>query len=140
VRDDVKVFLADLQSVQDALIDDSTMNTLDISYDALIQLGNLSMMLTSLATAADAYVIAVEGLQAFTSSAILVDAMHSMLIMSGDIGILSNNILQMADNIGMQADQIILTQQSMDLNAATIQSAIPGAQQMPIVIIAAHSL
>jgi len=116
------------------------MNTLDISYDALIQLGNLSMMLTSLATAADAYVIAVEGLQAFTSSAILVDAMHSMLIMSGDIGILSNNILQMADNIGMQADQIILTQQSMDLNAATIQSAIPGAQQMPIVIIAAHSL
>ena len=147
VRDDVKVFLAELQSVQDALVNDSTMNTLDISYDALIQLGNLSLMLTSLAGAVDAYVIAIEGLQAFTSSATLADAMHSMLMMSADIGILSNNILQMADqilvmsdNIGMQADQIVLTQQTMNLNVATTQTAILGAQQMAIGIIAARSL
>ena len=147
VRDDVKVFLADVQSVQDALSNDSTMNTLDISYDALIQLGNLSLMLTSLAGAVDAYVIAIEGLQAFTSSATLADAMHSMLMMSADIGILSNNILQMADqillmsdNIGMQADQIVLTQQTMNLNVATTQTAILGAQQMAIGIIAARNL
>jgi len=147
VRDDVKVFLADVQSVQDALSNDSTMNTLDISYDALIQLGNLSLMLSSLAGAVDAYVIAIEGLQAFTSSATLAAAMHSMLMMSADIGILSNNILQMADqilvmsdNIGMQADQIVLTQQTMNLNVATTQTAILGAQQMAIGIIAARSL
>ena len=147
VRDDVNVFLADVQSVQDALSNDSTMSTLDISYDALIQLGNLSLMLTSLAGAVDAYVIAIEGLQAFTSSATLADAMHSMLMMSGDIGILSNTILQMADqillmsdNIGMQADQIVLTQQTMNLNVATTQTAILGAQQMAIGIIAARSL
>ena len=147
VRDDVKVFLADVQSVQDALSNDSTMSTLDISYDALIQLGNLSLMLTSLASAVDAYVVAIEGLQAFTSSATLADAMHSMLMMSADIGILSNNILQMADqillmsdNIGMQADQIVLTQQAMNLNVATTQTAILGAQQMAIGIIAARSL
>ena len=147
VRDDVKVFLADVQSVQDALSNDSTMSTLDISYDALIQLGNLSLMLTSLAGAVDGYVIAIEGLQAFTSSATLADAMHSMLTMSADIGILSNNILQMADqilvtsdNIGMQADQIVLTQQTMNLNVATTQTAILGAQQMAIGIIAARSL
>ena len=147
VRDDVKVFLAELQSVQDALVNDSTMNTLDISYDALIQLGNLSLMLTSLAGAVDGYVIAIEGLQAFTSSATLADAMHSMLMMSADIGILSNNILQMADqillmsdNIGMQADQIVLTQQAMNLNVATTQTAILGAQQMAIGIIAARNL
>jgi len=147
VRDDVKVFLAELQSVQDALVNDSTMNTLDISHDALIQLGNLSLMLTSLAGAVDGYVIAIEGLQAFTSSATLADAMHSMLMMSADIGILSNTILQMADNIlvmsdniGMQADQIVLTQQTMNLNVATTQTAILGAQQMAIGIIAARSL
>lgn len=147
VRDDVKVFLADVQSVGGALVNDSTMNTLDISYDALIQLGNLSLMLTSLATAVDAYVVAIEGLQAFTSSATLADALHSMLAMSADIGSLSNNILQMADrillmsdNIGMQADQIVLTQQAMNLNVATTQSAILGAQQMAIGIIAARSL
>ena len=123
------------------------MNTRYISYDALIQLGNLSLMLTSLAGAVDAYVIAIEGLQAFTSSATLADAMHSMLMMSADIGILSNNILQMADqilvmsdNIGMQADQIVLTQQTMNLNVATTQTAILGAQQMAIGIIAARSL
>jgi len=147
VRDDVKVFLAELQSVQDALVNDSTMNTLDISYDALIQLGNLSLMLTSLAGAVDGYVIAIEGLQAFTSSATLADAMHSMLMMSADIGILSNTILQMADNIlvmsdniGMQADQIVLTQQTMNLNVATTQTAILGAQQMAIGMIAARNL
>jgi len=147
VRDDVKVFLAELQSVQDALVNDSTMNTLDISYDALIQLGNLSLMLTSLAGAVDAYVIAIEGLQAFTPSATLADAMHSMLMMSADIGILSNTILQMADNIlvmsdniGMQADQIVLTQQTMNLNVATTQTAILGAQQMAIGMIAARNL
>jgi len=147
VRDDVKVFLAELQSVQDALVNDSTMNTLDISHDALIQLGNLSLMLTSLAGAVDGYVIAIEGLQAFTSSATLADAMHSMLMMSADIGILSNTILQMADNIlvmsdniGMQADQIVLTQQAMNLNVATTQTAILGAQQMAIGIIAARNL
>ena len=147
VRDDVKVFLAELQSVQDALVNDSTMNTLDISHDALIQLGNLSLMLTSLAGAVDGYVIAIEGLQAFTSSATLADAMHSMLMMSADIGILSNTILQMADNIlvmsdniGMQADQIVLTQQTMDLNVATTQTAILGAQQMAIGMIAARNL
>ena len=147
VRDDVNVFLADVQSVQDALSNDSTMNTLDISYDALIQLGNLSLMLTSLAGAVDAYVIAIEGLQAFTPSATLADAMHSMLMMSADIGSMSNTILQMADqillmsdNIGMQADQIVLTQQTMNLNVATTQTAILGAQQMAIGIIAARSL
>ena len=147
VRDDVKVFLAELQSVQDALVNDSTMNTLDISYDALIQLGNLSLMLTSLAGAVDGYVIAIEGLQAFTSSATLADAMHSMLMMSADIGILSNTILQMADNIlvmsdniGMQADQIVLTQKTMNLNVATTQTAILGAQQMAIGMIAARNL
>jgi len=147
VRDDVKVFLAELQSVQDALVNDSTMNTLDISYDALIQLGNLSLMLTSLAGAVDGYVIAIEGLQAFTSSATLADAMHSMLMMSADIGILSNTILQMADNIlvmsdniGMQADQIVLTQQAMNLNVATTQTAILVAQQMASGIIAARNL
>jgi len=147
VREDVRVFLADVQSVQDALINDSTLNTLYISYDVLIQLSNLSLMLTSLAGAVDGYVIAIEGLQAFTSSATLADAMHSMLTMSADIGILSNNILQMADqilvmsdNIGMQADQIVLTQQAMNLNVATTQTAILGAQQMAIGIIAARNL
>ena len=147
VRDDVNVFLADVQSVQDALINDSTMSTLAISYDALIQLGNLSLMLTSLASAVDAYVIAIEGLQAFTPSATLADATRSMLMMSADIGSMSNTILQMADqillmsdNIGMQADQIVLTQQTMNLNVATTQTAILGAQQMAIGIIAARNL
>ena len=46
----------------------------------------------------------------------------------------------MSDNIGMQADQIVLTQQAMNLNVATTQTAILGAQQMAIGIIAARNL
>lgn len=147
VRDDVNAFMGDVKAVEATLINDSSISTLYINYDALIKLGNMSLMLNSLATAIDGYVIAISGLQAMVSSSSLSDAMNSMLQISADVGSMSNSILQMADqilimadNIGMQADQILLTQQAMNLNVATTQTAILAAQQMAIGIIAARNL
>lgn len=147
VAADVRAFLGDVQAVHDTVINDGTGNTLYVSYDALIQLGNLSLMLTSLATAVDGYVMAIGGLQPMTSTPTLRDAMASMLQLSGDIGIMANRILEMADqilvmsdNIGLQADQILATQEAMNMNVAATQTSILGAQAMVIQIIEMRSL
>ena len=118
-----------------------------ISADAMVQLGNMSLMLTALATAIDGYVVAIEGIQAITSDRNLTASLQSMLQLSADIGVMANRILEMgdlilvmADNIGLQAEQILLTQQAMNVNVATTQAAILGAQDMTIMLIAARSL
>lgn len=147
VADDVNAYL-DTVNVTAALIDSDTQsNTLYTTPETLIELGNLALMLTSLATAVDGYVIAIGGLQAFTSDPTLYASLKSMLALSSDIGIMANCILEMADqilimadNIGLQADQIFLTQQAMNVNVATTQEAILGAQQLAINLIAARSL
>lgn len=147
VAADVRAFRGEVEAAHGALINDSTTNTIYISYETLIGLGNLSLMLTSLATAVDDYVIAIGGLQAIASDPTLSDSMASMLQLSGDIGVMANRILEMADqilvmsdNIGLQADQILLTQEAMNMNVATTQASILAAQKMAINLIAARGL
>lgn len=147
VATDVKAFLNDVSLTNDAISADAAANTMTISADAMVQLGNMSLMLTSLATAMDGYVVAIEGIQAITSDRNLTASLQSMLQLSADIGVMANRILEMgdlilvmADNIGLQAEQILLTQQAMNVNVAATQAAILGAQDMTIMLIAARSL
>jgi len=147
VATNVRSFLNEVQGVRDIVINDSSTNTIYISYDSMVQLGSMSMMLTSLATAVDGYVIAIDGLKAITSTPTLADSMGSMLQLSADIGVMSNRILEMADqilamsdNIGLQADQILLTQAAMNTNVATTQTSILAAQEFAIGLIAARNL
>lgn len=147
VAADVRAFREDVESVHDTVINDSSANTIHVSYDALIQLGNLSLMLKSLGDAVDGYVIAIEGMEPMTSSPTLTDSMGSMLQLSGDIGLMSNRILEMADqilvmsdNIGMEADQILATQTMMNMNVATTQASVLDAQEMVIRIVEKRGL
>jgi hypothetical protein len=147
IATDVRNFLNDVSLTNDAISADAAANTMVISADAMMQLGNMSLMLTSLATAIDGYVVAVSGLEAYTSDPNLTDSLQSMLQLSADIGVMANRILEMADlilvmadNIGLQADQILLTQQAMNINIATTQAAILAAQEMSIGLIVARSL
>ena len=147
VAADVNTFLQQVKTASDALNADTAANTAYITADTLTKLANLPLMLTSLATAIDGYVIAIEGLQATTSAPTLYDSMKSMLTLSADIGIMANRILEMADvilamadNIGLAADQILLTQSAMNVNVATTQTAILGAQDMAIGMIAFWNL
>ena len=147
VAADVKAFLNDVSLTNEAISLDAASNTMYLSADALIQLSNMSLMLTSLATAVDGYVVAIGGLEALTSDRNLTASLQSMLQLSADIGVMANRILEMADlilvmadNIGLQADQILLTQQAMNVNVATTQTAILAAQEMSIGLIAARSL
>ena len=147
VAADVRAFLNDVSLTNDAITTDAAANTMTISADAMVQLSNISLMLTSLGTAIDGYVVAIGGLEVFTSDPTLSDSLRSMLQLSADIGVLANRILEMADlilvmadNIGLQADQILLTQETMSLNVAATQTAILGAQEMSIGLISARSL
>lgn len=147
VAADVKAFLDDVSLTNDAISADAAANTMTISADAMVQLGNMSLILTALATAIDGYVVAIEGIQAITSDRNLTASLQSMLQLSADIGVMANRILEMgdlilvmADNIGLQAEQILLTQQAMNVNVAATQAAILGAQDMTIMLIAARSL
>ena len=147
VANDVNVFLQQVMAANDLLSTDSLVNTAYISDDTLIKLANLPLMMTSLATAIDGYIIALEGLQAFTSAPTLYGSMKSMLTLSADIGLMANRILEMADqilamadNIGLQADQIVTTQVTMNVNIQTTQASILTAQEMAIGMIAFWNL
>jgi len=104
-------------------------------------------MLTSLASAMNVYVLAIDSLKTITSSTTLSASLKSMLQISADIGLMANRILEMgdltlamADNIGMTADQILATQQLQNINVATTQASILAAQNVAIGIIVARKL
>ena len=60
--------------------------------------------------------------------------------MAGRIGEQADLILAMADNIGVQSDQILLTQQQQSLNVAATQAALLQAQELMIGLIVAYGL
>ena len=146
VKDDVNAYLVKVQAFQTIVNSDSLESTMTVNAESLNALVNLSLIMSSLGTIIDGYGIAIEASQNMTREATLLDAMNSMLVLSADIGKMSNSILEMADqillmsdNIGMQADQILLTQQLKSTNILATQTAILAAQQLALGIIAASN-
>jgi len=147
VATDVHTFLDKVKAAQATMVLDSGSSTTYLNTTPLLNLGNLSTMLTSLASALNGYVLAIDSLDAITSSTTLSASLKNMLQMSADIGIMANRILEMgdltlamADNIGMTADQILITQQLQNVNVATTQASILAAQKLAIAIIVARKL
>lgn len=146
VREDVNAYLVKVQQFQTIVNSDSLQSTMTVNAESLNALVDLSLIMSSLGTVIDGYGIAIEASKSMTREATLLDAMNSMLILSADIGKMSNSILEMADqilvmsdNIGMQADQILLTQQLQNANIMATQTAILAAQQLALGIIAASN-
>ncbi|MFA6498501.1 MAG: hypothetical protein WC256_04240 [Desulfurivibrionaceae bacterium] len=147
VATDVHTYLDKVKAAQATMVQNATTSTTYLNTTPLLNLGNLSTMLTSLATAMDGYVLALDSLKAVTSSTTLSASLKSMLQISADVGLMANRILEMgdlnlamADNIGMTADQILATQQLQNINVATTQASILGAQELAIAIIVARKL
>ncbi len=143
VKTDVKAYLTKVQEFQTILNNDSVQSTLYVNGESFNALVDLSLIMSSIGTIMDSYGIAIEASKNITRKTTLLDAMNSILILSADIGKMSNSILEMADqillmsdNIGMQADQILLTQQLQNTNIAATQTSILAAQQLAIGIIA----
>lgn len=146
VKVDINAYLVKVQAFQTIVNSDSLQNTMTVNAESLTALVNLSLIMSSLGTVIDGYGIAIEASKNITRETTLLDAMNSMLILSADIGKMSNSILEMADqilvmsdNIGMQADQILLTQQLQNANIAATQTAILAAQQLALGIISASN-
>lgn len=146
VKTDVNAYLLKVQAFKTILNSDSAQSTMYINSQSLDALMNLSIIMSSLGTVMDAYGIAIDASKNFTRKTTLLDAMNSILILSADIGKMSNSILEMSDqillmsdNIGMQADQILLTQELQSINIVATQTSILAAQQLAIGIIAANN-
>jgi hypothetical protein len=147
VATDVHTFLTKVTTAYGTIAQQSATSTMYINTTSLTSLANVSIMLTSLTTAVDGYVIAIDALKNITSSTSLSASLKSMLQLSADIGVMANRILEMgdlilamADNIGMEANQILITQQLQNANVATVQSSILAAQDLAIAIIVARNL
>lgn len=147
VADDVKVFLQQVTALSSAIESDAVNGTLYIDGTSMMQLYDMSTMLTFIATAVDGYVIAIQGLEPTTSTTTLKDSLNSMLQLSADIGIMADRIgemgdtiLAMADNIGMVADTFITTQQFQNANLFATRNSILTAQEMAIAIIVSRGL
>lgn len=144
---DVRALTTQVESLRAVLLGDTTQSTISSSATALSQLTDVSAMLAGLSTAVDGYVVAISGLQAITSSPTLLASLKSMLQLSADIGLMANRILEMADqilamsgNIGLQADQLVLTQQSASLSVASTQATVLAVQEWAVALIVARSL
>ena len=144
---DVRQYLGEVEYVYSGIQADTSRNGLYLSADTLVALGDLSLMLRSLSTAVNGYVVAIGGAQAMTSDPTLYASLKSVLQLSADIGIMANRILEeadvilaMADNIGVQADQIMATQQSMNINIAAVQASLLASQEMAVALIVQRKL
>lgn len=147
VVDDVQDFRADVIGLHQTIDAAAEDNRFHLGPKAFMELGSLSQVMTSLTTALDGYVIAIDGLAPKTSDPTLASSMDSMLQLSADIGLMANRVLEMsgqilamADNIGMQADLILDTQQAMNLDIAANQASILAAQEWVVGIIEAREL
>ncbi|WP_019626037.1 hypothetical protein [Thioalkalivibrio sp. ALJT] len=147
IVDDVQDFQADVISLRHAINAAAKDNQVHLGPRVFMELGSLSLMMQSLTTALDGYVIAINGLAPMTSDPTLARSMDSILELSADIGLMANRILEMsgqilamADNIGTQADLILDTQQAMNMNIAASQASILAAQEWAVGIIEARDL
>ena len=118
-----------------------------INGDTLLILGDLSGIHAALAQSLDGFAQAVNTLSPLTSTPILSDATASMLRLATDIGIMSDRIMEMVDNIIIMADnigdmsaRIVETQNIQQTNITTTQNSLVSAQSITVTVIATQGL
>lgn len=144
---DVATLKADIETTASVIDADAVNNTMVVNEQSMITLLDLSGKIAALATAVEGYAVAVDGLNAISAQPTLEDSVGSILTLSYDIGVMAGRIgseadliLEMADNIGMQATQIVATQQLQSSNIAATQTALLNAQVTMINLVAAYGL
>ncbi len=140
LKQQIEVTHADLKAAAE-------LNTVYVDVDSYAALADMSIMVNSVAVAAQGLALATEGLSPITGDATLSDSMGSVLQLSSDIGIMADRIpemadliLAMADNIGLTADQVLATQQLQSTNYAATLASVEATQSIAISIIAINSL
>lgn len=144
---DVSTLKTEIDNLSSVINADAVNNTMVVNEQSMITLLDLSTKMAALAVVVEGFAIAVDGLNAISQQPTLADSVASILSLSSDIGSMANRIgseadliLEMADNIGMQATQIVATQQLQSANIATTQAALLTAQVTMINLIVAYGL
>ncbi len=149
----MQIELIAVQSLTVALLDNMT-NLLDlmvtnsakmshyINADTLTMLGDLSVIYSTLGASLERYANTIEQVAPLTDTVILSDATATMLQLAKDIGVMSdrmmemtNNIYIMADNIGLMSDNIVTTQNIQMANVALTESSLLTSQSIMITVI-----
>jgi len=147
IAEEVQDYRAQVTTLEAAIDSDVSAGTFYVDGTTLTKYYDLTVMLSIIAEAVDSYVIAINGLQAITSTSMLRDSMQSMLQLSTDIGMMADRIgemgdtiLLMADNVGMVADDIVAMQQLQSANILGVQQSVLGVQQMVVAVTVAEGL
>ena len=118
-----------------------------INGDTLTMLGDLSTINKALAQALETYSSTINILAPLTSTPILSDATASMLVLTSDIGEMSNRIMEMvdliiimADNIGEMSARIVETQNIQQTNIDLTQNSLTTATTATVNVIAGYNL
>lgn len=126
---------------------DSSFASHYINSDTLSMLGDLSVINAALASSLNQFAQSVNTLAPNTDTAVLNDAVYSMLRLASDIGLMGNRIVEMgddinimADNIGVMAVRIVDTQTLQQSNLAITQSNLSSAQITSVSVISAYGL
>ncbi len=126
----------------DLLVTNSAKMSHYINADTLIMLGDLSVIYSTLSASLESYANTIEQVAPLTDTVILSDATATMLQLAKDIGVMSdrmmemtNNIYIMADNIGLMSDNIVTTQNIQMTNVTLTESSLLTSQSIMVTVI-----
>jgi hypothetical protein len=140
-------YLAQLNVLYSQMMNDSAFASQYINGDTLTMAEDLSTIHRALAFSLDAFADDVNRLAPITWTSVLSSATDSMLVLSRDIGTMSDRIMEMvdrivvmADNIGDMSTRIVATQNLQQSNVEFTQASLLTATTTTVNVIAAYGL
>lgn len=147
VQTEAAVYLAQVNALYSLVMANSATASQYTNADTLTMAGDLSSINRALAVTLDKFATTVNKLAPFTNRTILGNATDSMLVLSQDIGVMGNRILEMvdriiimADNVGEMSDRIVATQILQQSNVALTQASLTTATNTTVNVIKSYGL
>lgn len=147
VQTEAAVYLAQVNALYSLVMANSATASQYTNADTLTMVGDLSSINRALAVTLDKFATTVNKLAPFTNRTILGNATDSMLVLSQDIGVMGNRILEMvdriiimADNVGEMSDRIVATQILQQSNVALTQASLTTATNTTVNVIKSYGL
>ena len=147
VQSEAAVYLAQVNALYNLVMTNSATASHYTNADTLTMAGDLSTIHYELAVTLDKFATTVKNLAPYTNKTLLGNATDSMLVLSQDIGIMSNRILEMVDRIIIMADnvsemsaRIVATETLQQSNIALTQASLTTATSTTVNVIKSYGL
>ena len=147
VQSEAAVYLAQVNALYSLVMTNSATASHYTNADTLTMAGDLSTIHYALAVTLDKFATTVKNLAPYTNKTVLGNATDSMLVLSQDIGVMSNRILEMvdriivmADNVSEMSDRIVATETLQQSNIALTQASLTTATSTTVNVIKSYGL